>query len=168
MVTTTTTTTNGKIIIKEAQTVIQYAENYVVLHRQTTNVCRVLNVFYLNFLQRFLHLVHNASFTAYELNRNRDSNGTVHTGRATFARCERCFRRNFERYDPEHRAVFPAYIVTPVATLRRPTRYRPGRARRYAPRPADGSSTRGGSTSVRGRVRSPHMTALFRCSYSSP
>ena len=33
----------------------------------------------------------------------------------------------------------------------------PGAARRYAP--ADGSSTRGGSTSVRGRVRSPHMAA---------
>jgi len=31
-------------------------------------------------------------------------------------------------------------------------------ARRYAP--ADGSSTRGGSTSVRGRVRSPHMAKL--------
>jgi len=34
----------------------------------------------------------------------------------------------------------------------------PGAARRYAP--ADGSSTRGGSTSVRGRVRSPHMAKL--------
>jgi len=32
----------------------------------------------------------------------------------------------------------------------------PGAARRYAP--ADGSSTRGGSTSVRGRVRSPHIS----------
>ena len=31
-------------------------------------------------------------------------------------------------------------------------------ARRYAP--ADGSSTRGGSTSVRGRVRSPHTAEL--------
>jgi len=31
----------------------------------------------------------------------------------------------------------------------------PGSARRYAP--IDGSSTRGGSTSVRGRVRSPHI-----------
>ena len=28
------------------------------------------------------------------------------------------------------------------------------------PPPADGSSTRGGSTSVRGRVRSPHMAKL--------
>jgi len=35
----------------------------------------------------------------------------------------------------------------------------PGLARRYAA-PADGSSTRGGSTSVRGRVRSPHMAKL--------
>ena len=34
----------------------------------------------------------------------------------------------------------------------------PGAARRYAP--ADGNSTRGGSTSVRGRVRSPHMAKL--------
>jgi len=34
----------------------------------------------------------------------------------------------------------------------------PGAARRYAP--ADGSSTRGGSTSVRGQVRSPHMAKL--------
>jgi len=32
----------------------------------------------------------------------------------------------------------------------------PGAARRYAP--AGGSSTRGGSTSVRGPVRSPHVT----------
>ena len=37
--------------------------------------------------------------------------------------------------------------------------YRPGVARRYAP-PADGSSTRGGSTSVRGRIRSPHVAKL--------
>ena len=36
--------------------------------------------------------------------------------------------------------------------------YRPGAARRYAP--ADGSSTRGGSTSVRGRIRSPHTSKL--------
>ena len=36
----------------------------------------------------------------------------------------------------------------------------PGAARRYAS--ADGSSTRGGSTSVRGRVRSPHMAKLHR------
>ena len=34
----------------------------------------------------------------------------------------------------------------------------PGAVRRYAP--ADDSSTRGGSTSVRGRVRSPHMAKL--------
>ena len=33
-------------------------------------------------------------------------------------------------------------------------------ARLYAPPPADGSSTRGGSTSVRGRVRSPHLAKL--------
>jgi len=32
--------------------------------------------------------------------------------------------------------------------------------RRYAPPPADGSSTRGGSTSVHGRVCSPHMAKL--------
>jgi len=38
--------------------------------------------------------------------------------------------------------------------------YRPGVARRYAPPPADGSSTRGGSTSVRGRIRSPHVAKL--------
>jgi len=35
----------------------------------------------------------------------------------------------------------------------------PGAARRYAPR-ADGSLTRGGSTSIRGRVRSPPMAKL--------
>jgi len=34
----------------------------------------------------------------------------------------------------------------------------PGAARRYSP--ADGSSTRGGSTSVRGRLRSAHMAKL--------
>jgi len=34
----------------------------------------------------------------------------------------------------------------------------PGAARRYSP--ADGSSTRGGSTSVRGRLRSAHMANL--------
>jgi len=34
----------------------------------------------------------------------------------------------------------------------------PGAARRYTP--ADGSSTRGGSTSVRGRVRRPHTAKL--------
>ena len=38
------------------------------------------------------------------------------------------------------------------------TSYRPEAARRYTPRPVDGSSTRGGSTSVRGRVRSPHIS----------
>ena len=38
------------------------------------------------------------------------------------------------------------------------TSYRPGAARRYAP--ADSSLTRGGSTSVRGRVRSPHTAKL--------
>ena len=32
--------------------------------------------------------------------------------------------------------------------------------RRYDMSPADGSSTRSGSTSVRGRVRSPHMAKL--------
>ena len=37
------------------------------------------------------------------------------------------------------------------------TRYRP-RGRRDDTLPADGSSTRGGSTSVRGRVRSPHAS----------
>jgi len=36
------------------------------------------------------------------------------------------------------------------------TSYRPGAAKRYTP--ADGSSTRGGSTSVRGKVRSPHIS----------
>jgi len=40
--------------------------------------------------------------------------------------------------------------------------YLPGAARRYAP--ADASSTRGGSTSVRGRVRSPHMAKLWAAS----
>ena len=40
------------------------------------------------------------------------------------------------------------------------TSHRPaGAARRYAPPPpADGSSTRGGPTSVRGRFRSPHVS----------
>ena len=38
------------------------------------------------------------------------------------------------------------------------TSYRPGAAIRYAP--ADGSSTQRGSTSVRGRVRRPHMAEL--------
>ena len=41
------------------------------------------------------------------------------------------------------------------------TSYRPGAVKRYAP--ADGSSTRGGSTSVRGRVRSPHASLLCLC-----
>jgi len=40
----------------------------------------------------------------------------------------------------------------------------PGAAKRYAP--ADGSSTRGVSTSVRGRVRSPHMAQLQTASAS--
>jgi len=38
------------------------------------------------------------------------------------------------------------------------TSYRPRSGRRYVP--ADGSSTRGGSTSIRGRVRSPLMAKL--------
>jgi len=49
---------------------------------------------------------------------------------------------------------------TPTVTLsgvERQTRYRPGR-RRDDMSPADGSSTRGGSTSIRGRVRSPHIS----------
>jgi len=41
---------------------------------------------------------------------------------------------------------------------------RPAAAKRYAP--ADGSSTRGGSTSVRGRVRSPHISAGSQRAYS--
>ena len=53
-------------------------------------------------------------------------------------------------------------------TQQMPTRYRPrGATRRYAP--ADGSSTRGGSTSVRGRVHSPHVAKLqagSQCAYS--
>jgi len=40
------------------------------------------------------------------------------------------------------------------------TSYRPGAVKRYAP--ADGSSTRGGSTSVRGRVR---IRMLAYCVY---
>ena len=39
------------------------------------------------------------------------------------------------------------------------TSYRPGGGETICP-PADGSSTRSGSTSVRGRVRSPHMAKL--------
>jgi len=39
------------------------------------------------------------------------------------------------------------------------TSYRPGGGETICP-PADGSSTGGGSTSVRGRVRSPHMAKL--------
>ena len=39
------------------------------------------------------------------------------------------------------------------------TTYRPGGGETICP-PADGSSTRGGSTSVRGRVCSPHMAKL--------
>jgi len=46
--------------------------------------------------------------------------------------------------------------------------YRPGAARRYAPHAADGSSTRGGSTSVRGQVRSPHMPKLQAASVPIP
>ena len=39
-------------------------------------------------------------------------------------------------------------------------KYRPGGGETMCPPPADGSSTRGGSTSVRGRVRSPHTAKL--------
>jgi len=53
-----------------------------------------------------------------------------------------------------------------VRTLQ--ARYRPGAARRYAPHAADGSSTRGGSTSVRGQVRSPHMPKLQAASVPIP
>jgi len=38
--------------------------------------------------------------------------------------------------------------------------YRSGGGETICPSPADGSSIRGGSTSVRGRVRSPHMAKL--------
>ena len=37
--------------------------------------------------------------------------------------------------------------------------YRPGDGEMICPTPADGSSTRGGSTSVSGRVRSPHISS---------
>ena len=40
------------------------------------------------------------------------------------------------------------------------TSYRPGGGKMIYPLPPDGSSTRGGSTSVRGQVRSPHMAKL--------
>ena len=46
------------------------------------------------------------------------------------------------------------------ATKSTEIRYRPGGEGRDDMPPADGSSTRGGSTSVRGRVRSPHMAKL--------
>jgi len=54
-------------------------------------------------------------------------------------------------YDKSQRLVFIRQVVAP------------GAARRYAPT-ADRSSTRGGSTSVRGRVRSPHMAKLHTAS----
>jgi len=47
------------------------------------------------------------------------------------------------------------------------TSYRPGAGETIS-RPADGSSTRGGSTSVRGRVRSPHMARLQAASVIQP
>ena len=40
------------------------------------------------------------------------------------------------------------------------TTYRPGGGETISPPPADGSSTRGGSASVRERVRSPHVATL--------
>ena len=49
------------------------------------------------------------------------------------------------------------FIVPPSSKLLEQV-IAPGAARRYVP--ADGSSTRSGSTSVRGRVRSPHMAKL--------
>ena len=57
-------------------------------------------------------------------------------------------------------AALHTHTDTRTVTLpgvERQTRYRPGR-RRDDMSPADGSSTRGGSTSVRGRVRSPHIS----------
>jgi len=51
------------------------------------------------------------------------------------------------------------HFILRVSTDNKPTatRYRPGRGETICP-PGDGSSTRGGSTSVRGRVRSPHIS----------
>jgi len=49
------------------------------------------------------------------------------------------------------------FIVPPSSKLLEQV-IAPGASRRYVP--ADGSSTRSGSTSVRGRVRSPHMAKL--------
>jgi len=47
-------------------------------------------------------------------------------------------------------------MLNPAFGCQTSTTYRPGATRRYAP--ADGSSTRGGSTSVRGQVRSPRIS----------
>ena len=47
-----------------------------------------------------------------------------------------------------------------VTQLARYDKLSPRGRRDDIPHPADGSSTRGGSTSVRGRVRSPHMAKL--------
>ena len=54
----------------------------------------------------------------------------------------------------------PTLIAILRITTGNETRYRPGAARRYAPRrwQYDGSKNRGGSTSVRRRVRSPHIS----------
>ena len=46
----------------------------------------------------------------------------------------------------------------PIVYTSMSTRYRPGGGETICPTPADGSSTRGGSTSVCGRVRSPHIS----------
>ena len=52
--------------------------------------------------------------------------------------------------------LFANFSITVVQS----TRYRPGASRRYAPRRwhFDGGRNRGGSTSVRGRVRSPYIS----------
>jgi len=55
-------------------------------------------------------------------------------------------------YDNSHR-LSPSQLDLSKTLL---TRYRPGNGDTICP--ADGSSTRDGSTSVRGRVRSPHIS----------
>jgi len=61
---------------------------------------------------------------------------------------------------PSSRSVIHVSTTHVHATKSTEIRYRPGGEGRDDMPPADGSSTRGGSTSVRGPVRSPHTAKL--------
>ena len=56
-------------------------------------------------------------------------------------------------------SVYAVFLFLVCAALCLSNKYKLSRGETIC-RTADGSSTRGGSTSVRGRVRSPHMAKL--------